>query len=82
MLPFKNGEANKAYKAAVIISIPYPGGECDTVCQRERPHQPRTFCRKPALQQSCHEAQAKVARDMQSEIMSLSPRVNKPAHIH
>jgi len=58
--PLKNGEANKAYKAAVIISIPYPGGECDTACQRERPHQSRTFCREPALQQSQHEAQVKM----------------------
>lgn len=57
--PFKKGEASKAYKAAVIISILYPGGECDTACQRERPDQPRTFCRKPALQQSWHEVPAK-----------------------
>lgn len=59
---FKNGEASKAHKAAVIISILYPGGECDTACQRKRPDQPWTFCRKPALQQSWHEALAKCSQ--------------------
>lgn len=70
-------KASKAYKAALIISILYPGGECDTACQREGSDQPRTFCRNHGMK-----LQQNVARGMQAEIMSLSLRPNKPAHIH
>lgn len=56
----KNGDASKAYKAAVIIAILYPGGECKPAArQRKRPDRPRTFCRKLARRQSWHEAPAK-----------------------
>lgn len=78
--PLKIGRQAKAFKAAVIICILLPSGEFAAGVRSDHSN---IFCRKQALQQTMAWSFGKMCcRDMESEIMSLSPRVNKPAHIH
>lgn len=68
----------------MIISILYPGGECDAACQRKKKKgliRARTFCRKPALQQSWHEALAKCGqRHADRNYVSVSQGKQASAH--
>lgn len=85
--PFLRGgelPAAKAYKSSGDYPHPfYPAGGCGAACQGERPDWSKTFCRMAA--ELWHGAPAKKKcgpQGVQSEIMSLSHGLNKPAHIH